>query len=644
MSDNYYEFGRIQQLVNDLNYHTKLYDEGHPNISDKEWDDKYFELLLLERQTGIVCADSPTQRIYYQVVSELKKVKHNHPMLSLDKTKDWNTFLNYFKGKKAVCMQKLDGLTCSLRYLNGKLVGAETRGNGIEGEDILHNALVVRNIPKKINFKEELIVDGEILCTYQDFEKFKNEYANPRNFASGSIRLLDSKECGHRCLTFVAWNVVNHPWGNSFTDNMINLYYLGFATVYRIPLTEDSLAFFKENKFGDYPIDGLVARFDDIAYGESLGTTGHHSRAAYAFKFYDEEHETWLKDIEWTMGRTGQLTPIAVFNPVDTGDSIIERASLHNISIMKQLLGTPYSGQTLHIFKANDIIPQVASSGIPECKADIEGITFEIPTKCPVCGSPTEIVCEFDTEVLVCTNENCEGKLCNRLDHFAGKKGLDIKGLSKATLEKLIDWGWITMPADLYTLHERRNEWVNKPGFGAKSVDNILKAIEASRKPKLDAFISAIGIPHIGKTLSKEIVKYFDDFNQFKTAAKEHWDFTQIEGIAYEKASEIWNFNYSEAELVDNFIYCYIKDEPAAADNLKGESICVTGKLNKFKNRDEFAKAIQDRGGKIVSGVSKNTTWLVTNTPDSGTSKNVTAQRLGIPIITEEEFINMYLS
>ena len=269
---------------------------------------------------------------------------------------------------------------------------------------------------------------------------------------------------------------------------------------------------------------------------------------------------------------------------------------------------------------------------------------FEIPTECPICGGRLEVVCEVDSEVLMCTNEACEGKLCNRLDHFAGKKGLDIKGLSKATLEKLIDWGWVTSIVDLYCLAKRRSEWIDKPGFGQKSVDNILEAIENSRQPRLDAFISAIGIPHIGKTLSKEIAKYFDDFNQFKTAAKEHWDFTQIDGIAYEKATEIWNFDYTIAELVDDFMYCYIKDEPAATDNLKNESICITGRLNKFANRDEFVKAIQDHGGKVVSGVSKNTTWLVTNTPDSGSAKNKAAQRLNIPIITEEEFINLYLS
>ena len=360
MSDEYTMDKKIKYLVNELNEYTNLYDRGIPAISDKEWDDKYFKLLLLEQQTGIVYSDSPTQKINYQVVSELKKVKHNHPMLSLDKTKDWGAFLNYFKGKEAVCMQKLDGLTCSLRYLDGRLVSAETRGDGITGEDILHNALVVTSIPKRINFTDELIVDGEVLCTYQDFEKFKDKYANPRNFAAGSIGLLDSKECGRRCLTFVAWNAVNHPWGNSFKENMVNLYALGFKTAYITPLTADSNTFFLENEFGGYPIDGLVGRFDDIAYGESLGTTGHHPRAAYAFKFYDEQYETELEDITWTMGRTGQLTPVAIFKPVDTGDSIITRANLHNITIMKETLhGLGFKGQKIKVAKMNDIIPQI---------------------------------------------------------------------------------------------------------------------------------------------------------------------------------------------------------------------------------------------------------------------------------------------
>ena len=636
----------LYQLINDLNYHTKLYDEGHPNISDQEWDDMYFRLAELERSTGIYLPDSPTQKINYQVVNELKKVKHNHPMLSLDKTKDWNEFVNYFNNKSVIGMLKLDGLTCSLKYSNGHLVSAETRGNGIEGEDILHNALTIPSIPKYINYKEDLILDGEIICTYKDFKEFENEYANPRNFASGSIRLLDSAECSKRKLTFMVWNVVEGPYFSIYNAFM-DLPKLGFYVVpWCNSLGMDAQEYLKSKaeKLG-YPIDGLVGRYNDIAYGKSLGSTDHHTRAAYAYKFYDTEYETYLNDIDWTMGRTGVLTPIACFEPVDTGDSTIEKASLHNISIMKQLLGTPYSGQTITVFKANDIIPQVSSGGVPECRADITGLEFTIPTECPICGGRLEVVCEVDSEVLMCTNENCEGKLLNRLDHFAGKKGLDIKGLSKATFEKLIDWGWVKEPADIYTLVNYTKEWVQKPGFGPKSVENIMVAIEASRIPKLSSFICALGIPHVGKTLSAELVKHFDSYEEFKQAAQTHWDFTQIDGVGYEKASAIWNFDFAEADRVDAFMLGYENDDPATADlTLAGESICITGSLKLHKNRDELAKCIQDRGGKVVSGVSKNTTWLITNNPNSGSSKNVTAQRLGIPIITEEEFVNQFLS
>ena len=364
-----------------------------------------------------------------------------------------------------------------------------------------------------------------------------------------------------------------------------------------------------------------------------------------AFKFADEEYETWLNNIEWTMGRTGVLTPVAIFEPVDTGDSIIERASLHNISIMKQLLKIPYQGQSITVCKMNDIIPQVVSSGCEISKADIAGLEFTIPTECPICGGRLEVVCEVDTEVLVCTNDMCEGKLVNRLDHFCGKKGLDIKGLSKATLGKLVDWGWVNEPADLFTLTKYTKEWLQKPGFGPKSVENIMVAIEASRIPKLSSFICALGIPHVGKTLSAELVKYFDSYEKFKQAAQTGWDFTQIDGVAYEKASAIWNFDFAEADRVDAFMLGYENDDPAAADtNLASTIVVITGKLNNFKNRDELAKEITNRGGKVTNSVSKNTNILINNDVNSTSSKNVSAQRLGIPIMTEEEFINLYLS
>lgn len=643
----------MQELIDYLNYHTKLYDEGKPDITDAQWDEKYFELQEMERATGIYLPNSPTQKIDYQVVNELKKVKHNHPMLSLAKTKSIDEMNTFIGNKEFIVMLKMDGLTCSLGYENGRLVRAETRGNGIEGEDILHNALVVKNIPKRLPQDIDLTIDGEIICTYDDFDKFSNEYANPRNFAAGSIRLLSAKESATRNLRFVAWDIIEENYEiekyNRLNKKLGFALSLGFDivpfTIIEKSFNETIIEEFKEiAKKNNYPIDGLVVKYNKMEEFHACGRTDHHFKGGMAFKFADEEYDTWLNNIEWTMGRTGQLTPIACFKPVDTGDSIIERASLHNISIMKQLLGTPYSGQTITVFKANDIIPQVSSGGIPECKADIEGLEFTIPTKCPICGGKLEVVCDVDTEVLMCTNDACEGKLVNRLDHFCGKKGLDIKGLSKATLSKLVDWGWVDSFASLYCLHQYRNEWINKPGFGTKSVDNILTAIEDSRKPKLESFICALGIPHIGKTLSVQLVKKFNSYEEFKEAAIEKWDFTQLDGVAYEKASAIWNFDFTEADHVAEYMLGYEVTGGPSSNILEGKSICITGRLIQHKNRDELVKRITDRGGKVVSGVSKNTTLLINNDVNSTSSKNVTAQKLGIPIITEEEFINQFLS
>ena len=639
----------IDELISRLNCHTALYEAGHPMISDREWDEMYFRLQYLENSLGVHNPNSPTQKVHYQFLNELKKVKHNHPMLSLDKTKDWNEFLHYFSNlnasKSVIGMLKLDGLTCSLRYVDGRLVSAETRGDGAIGEDILHNAIVVQNIPKKIDYPDELIVDGEIICDTETFKEFAGEYANPRNFAAGSIRLLDSHECAKRKLKFILWNVVQGPYKNVM-DNFGEMQKLGFTvTPWTSSFDWDAKEFLIERaEEYHYPIDGLVGRFNDQVFGESLGATGHHSRAAYAFKFHDEEYSTWLNDIEWTMGRTGVLTPVAIFNPVDTGDSIIERASLHNISIMKEVLGRPYAGQTITVCKMNDIIPQVLSGGCEISSADV-GKYFEIPTVCPVCGGSLDIECDVNTEILKCNNPECPGQLVNRLDHFCGKKGLDIKGLSKATLGKLVEWGWVNEPADLYTLCNHRDEWVAKPGFGAKSVENILQAIEDSRSPMLENFISAIGIPMIGKTLSKEIVKHFFGYADFRAAARDKFDFTIIDKIAYEKCSSIWNFNFDEADRVDEYMLSYDRPKELiiAAQNLDNEKIAITGTLTHFKNRNALIEAIELHGGKVVSSVTKNTTILVNNNPNSSSSKNVAATRLGIPIMTELEFINLYL-
>ena len=641
---------RIRSLIETLNYYTKLYDEGKPEIPDYDWDRMYFNLVALEEETGVIYPDSPTQKISYEVVNSLKKVKHNHPMLSLAKTKSIDELNAFINNKSCILMGKMDGLTCSLQYIQGKLVAAETRGDGIIGEDILHNAMVVKNIPLEIPYKEDLIVDGEIICKIDDFEKVGQGYANPRNFAAGSIRLLDPFESEKRQLSFIAWDIIDK--NNIFISLLEKLLYLkdlGFSTVPHIGIHAISQEFIDDMKklCNDlhYPIDGLVVKYNNCEEYEACGRTDHHFRGGMAFKFADEEYDTWLKDIEWTMGRTGQLTPVAIFDPVDTGDSIIERANLHNITIMKKLLGTPYQGQTIVVYKANDIIPQVLSGGIPETKADILGLEFDIPTVCPICGGETKVVCEVDTEVLMCTNDTCAGKLINRLDHFAGKKGLDIKGLSKATLEKLIEWGWVSELCDLYKLNKYSNEWKSKPGFGEKSVENILSAIEDSRTPKLENFISAIGIPFIGRTLSRELAKIFPSYDSFRAAVKEHYDFTTIEGIGYEKAVSLWEFDYFEADCVDDYFLGYEAITSTETQNtLSNESICITGKLKNYKNRDEFAAAIRDHGGKVVSSVSSNTTYLINNDINSTSAKNKKAKSLNIPIITEDEFINKFFA
>lgn len=637
---------KISHLVYILNEYTKSYDEGYPTVSDKEWDNMYFELQKLEKESGIYLPDSPTQKINYQIMNELNKVVHNHPMLSLDKTKDWGEFIHYFNSKDVVGMLKLDGLTCSLKYENGYLISAETRGDGEVGEDILHNALVVKNIPNKINYLDDLILDGEIICTKQDFESFKDNYANQRNFAAGSIRLLDSEECSKRNLKFVVWNVINGP-NDNVIENFEFVDSLGFTVV---PWTsslgmgaKDFLV--NQAKELGYPIDGLVGRFNDIKYGESLGSTDHHSKAAYAFKFTDETCWTKLLDIEYTMGRTGILTPVAVFEPIELEGSIIERASLHNISITNELFGLlgPFKNQKIEIFRANMIIPQIKSVDYDCCKD--QEYRLNIPSICPICGKPTELRTEIESTVLYCPNPDCEGKLINKLNYFCGKKGLDIKGLSKATIEKLIDWGWLSDFIDIFELKNHRAEWVQKPGFGVKSVDKILDAINSSRDCELDAFIAALGIPLIGATAAKDLAKEFLTWEKFIDAVNDpNYYFWNIPNFGNEMHSSIKNFNYDEANELNTF-YVNIKKviTKEKLNNLNGLTFVITGKVNNFKNRDELKSIIEERGGKVSGSVSNKTNYLINNDINSNSSKNLNAKKLNVEIITENNFIEKFL-
>ena len=640
----------IRELINKINYYTKLYDEGKPEISDKEWDNLYFKLVALENKTGIYFEDSPTQRISYQIVNKLNKVEHSHPMLSLDKTKNINDIKSFIGSKNYIAMAKMDGLTCSLTYENGKLIKAETRGNGIIGEDILHNALQVKNIPNKINYKNRLVVDGEIICTYKDFEPFANEYKNPRNFASGSIRLLDSKESASRNLSFITWDLIEGFTDNDFlSTRLIELKNIGFTIVpfYCNRDIEEGIELIKKNcKDLGYPIDGIVFKYDKVEDYEAAGRTDHHFKGGLAYKFYDEEYETTLKDIEWTMGRTGQLTPVAVYEDIDIDGTICNRASLHNLSIMEEQLYIPYKGEKIWIAKMNMIIPQVVKKQWVANEYKPGENVFYPPEVCPICGESTSVHKDNNSKVLYCDNQNCEGKLINVINHFCSKKGLDIKGLSKATLEKLINWGWISSVSDIYKLQQWEKEWKNKPGFGAKSVSNILQAISESMHCNLESVISAAGIPLIGRTVAKDISARFPTYNQFREAVKGSFDFSELNNFGYEMNKSLKNFDYTELDyIVNNFLTIKENKEERKEQKLEGLIFCVTGKLinkDRWKNRDELASFITSLGGKVVGSVSPNMDYLLNNDIDSTSSKNLKAKELGKQIINEQTFIDMF--
>ena len=635
----------IKMQIAQLNMWTKAYDEGHPIVSDKKWDEAYFRLVDLENKANIHLPNSPTQKVVYEVQTELKKVTHNHPMLSADKTKDWDKFVQYFGDKDVVGMLKLDGLTLSLRYVDGHLVSAETRGDGEIGVDVTMNATTIASIPKYIDYTDELIIDGEIICRYCDFTNFSDEYDNPRNFAAGSIRLLDPNECKKRNLTFVAWHVVK-GLTNNIIDNFNQLIKLGFTvTPWTSSFDWDAKEYLIDcAKKLSYPIDGLIGRFMDREYGDSLGATSHHSRAIYAFKFYDETVQARLNTIKWQVGRSGVLTPIACFDPIEIEGTTVERASLHNYSVMREILGPcAYVGEPLQVYKSNQIIPQILPVD-DEWRYDYGYVVSHCgvsandePEFCPCCGKPVyRRISDSGVENYYCENPQCEGKLVERLEHFCDrKKGLDIRGLSEQTLKKLVDWKWVESIKDLYNLSSRQGEWKNKLGFGEKSVDNILVAIENSKHTTLEKFISAIGIPLIGERVSKILAEKCENWETFRNLIeKDSFSFEEWDGFGYEMNRELKHFNYDEAdELAKMFTFTVV--EKAGNDVLKGKTFVITGKLS--RKRDEIKAEIESLGGKVGSSITAKTDYLIANQPENTTKYN-TALAKGIPIITEEEY------
>ena len=644
---------RIKNLVEQLNhYRNEYYNNSHSEISDFEYDKLFDELTALESETGFIMTVSPTQTVGYEVVSELEKVTHNHPMLSLDKTKSVDDVIKFLGNKDGVVMAKVDGLTCSLRYVNGHLISAETRGNGEVGEDILHCAKTIKNIPLEINCLDEVIVDGEVIITYDDFKKINEnlsegqKYKHPRNLASGSIRQLDSSIAAQRNMKFIAWKLIKGINSNSFFDHLMFMSSLGFDVVMLLSLPsklvdkkliEHSIELVQQDaKREGIPIDGCVFGYDDIAYGESLGATGHHLRSQLAFKFYDELYSTKLQYIDWTIGKSAQLTPTAVFDAVEIDGTEITRASLHNISIIKNLGLT--NECTVNVFKANQIIPQIDS-----CENDGHG-EIEIPTTCPICGGATAIKKDNESEVLICTNPECAGKKLAQFTHFVSKKGMDIRGMSEATLQDLISLGFLRNFKDIYHLSDHRQQLILLDGFGEKSIDNLLKSIEDSRNVKLENFIAALGIPNIGLTASKTISKYCNgSYDKFYQLFEHGFDWTSLDDFGPTMARNLDGYLDEWRREVDDLageMSFVLPEEYRVTENpFNGKSLCVTGKLNHF-TRDSINEKIISLGAKAVGSVSKKTDYLVTNEA-SGSSKYKKAIELNIPIITEEEFLNM---
>lgn len=642
---------RIKELVKQLNeYRDAYYNEARPVVSDAEYDKLFDELLELEKETGVVYTNSPTQTVGYEVKSELEKVKHSHPMLSLDKTKSVDDLVKFAGEKDCILSLKMDGLTCLLTYENGELIQAETRGDGEVGELITYNAKVFDNIPLTIDYKGHFEIEGEAVITYDDFNKINKslpedkKYKNPRNLASGSVRQLDSKIAAQRHIKFIAWKVPTDIASSSFINRLQYASNLGFDTVPFLPIRGNCNAEFidivveqlrKRAKEKSFPIDGLVATYNDITYGESLGTTGHHPKHSIAFKFAEDSAETVLREIEWSMGKTGSLTPVAIFDSVDLAGTSVSRASLHNISIMKEL--NVSIGSTVTVVKKNEIIPQIIY-------CDANAVDVDIPTTCPVCSGETQIVKENDSEVLMCTNPYCKGKLLGRVSHFVSKKGMDISGLSEETIKKFVELGWITEITDVYNLEKHYDRLSTMSGFGRKSVDKLRKSIENSKTVRLDKFITSLSIPGIGTSQSKELSKVFGTWNEFRDASVGCYNFTQLDGFGDVLNNNIHSWFEDMSNIADylaSLMTFESEDNSKTNNSLNGKSFVVTGKVYKFKNRDEVKEAIEKFGGKVTGSVTKSTYALINNDIESNSSKNKKAKELDVQIINEDQLIEM---
>jgi len=630
------------------------YAKDESPLSDREYDALYDELVRLEEETGMILAGSPTQTVGYEAVDELPKEKHPSPMLSLGKTKSREELADWLGDHEGMLSWKLDGLTVVLTYENGSLSKAVTRGNGEIGEVITPNAKVFDNVPLKISFTGELVIRGEAVISYPDFEKINasivndaDKYKNPRNLCSGSVRQLDASITAKRHVKFVAFNLVSAEGADdkvlaSANGRLSFLESLGFEAVQRMPVTAanvvDAVADY-EKRIADYeiPSDGLVLTYEDVNYGASLGRTAKSPRHSIAFKWADETSETVLREIEWSASRTGLINPVAIFDPVELEGTTVSRASVHNISIVKELkLGI---GDRVTVYKANMIIPQIA-----------ENLTksgnLSIPAKCPVCGAPTEIRALNEAESLYCTNPECAAKQIKTFSQFVSRDALNVEGLSEMTLEKLIDMGFIKEFDDLFHLDRYRERIVNMEGFGEKSYANLIESVKTASNTTLPRFLFGLGIPGIGVANAKVLAKAFDhDIDKIRKASAE--ELSEVEGIGDIMASDITSY-FADAEnnrKIDAVLANLTIEVPVnnSEQNMAGLTFVITGSLNNFENRNALKAIIEERGGKVAGSVSAKTTALINNDAASNSSKNKTAKSLGVTIITEDEFINTYL-
>ena len=640
----------MQDLVQQLNEAAAVYYQGKDEImSNYDYDRLYDELAALEKETGIILAGSPTRRVGYEVLSELPKETHAAPMLSLDKTKSVDALASWLEGQTGLLSWKMDGLTIVLTYENGTLQKAVTRGNGQVGEVITNNARTFTNIPLSVPYHGQMILRGEAVISYSEFRKInetlpeEEQYKNPRNLCSGSVRQLNNEITAKRNVSFFAFALVQAEgvdFHNSQEEKFLFLREQGFDVVEYQRVTSETLpaairSFADKIPQNDFPSDGLVLLMDDIAYGEGLGMTAKFPRNAMAFKWADETADTTLLEIEWSASRTGLINPVAIFEPVELEGTTVSRASVHNISIVHQLeLGI---GDTIQVYKANMIIPQIAENLT-------RSSNLEIPEICPACGQEARVIRENDVEALYCMNPDCAAKKIKAFTLFVSRDAMNIDGLSEATLEKFIAKGFIHNFGDIFEIEKFRDEIVTMEGFGEKSYENLMNSIEKAEETTLAKVIYSLGIANIGLSNAKVICRHFDDdLDKIRSADEE--EISAIDGIGPVIAKSLTKYfsNPENNQKVDHLLkYLHINKEEISGEQIfAGMNFVITGSLKHFSNRGEAKNLIESLGGKVTGSVTGKTNYLINNDVTSNSSKNKKARELGIPILSEEDFLKL---